>query len=70
MEAWILPIRKVISWCEIPEEIRSSSLDDFMCGCYVTFTVEEKGKDPMSDWIVDNYSNIKHGEDILIDIDY
>lgn len=63
--------KKVISWCSIPENITKGHwLSEFQNGCYIPFTLEDKGVDELSDTIRETYPEIKEDEEFLIDIDY
>lgn len=69
---------KVISYCEIPEEIReeNSSLEEAKCDSYIEYSVTSKESQKnyadnfdLDNWIIDNYPELE-GEEILISIDY
>ncbi len=71
-------IRKVLSYCEIPEEIteKNYSVNEASCDSYIEFKVisrEDQAKYgdnfDMTNWIIDNYPEVE-GETIFIHIDY
>lgn len=71
---------KVVSYCEIPEEIADnhSYLQESTCDCYVKHKVTEIEERPnysddwdLDDWLLDTYRDEIHpGDEILIHIDY
>ncbi len=70
--------KKVVSYCDIPSELTEKHwISEFMNGCYVPITITPKSEQSkysdnfdIINWIIDNYSDILEGEEILIDIDY
>lgn len=69
---------KVISYCEIPEDIRDncSRLQETSCDSYIMYNViskldQNKFDDDfeVENWIIENYPELE-GKDILIHIDY
>jgi len=64
-------VRKVISYCDIPEELTEEGWLSEQCpDSYVEMTIATEDKDGLDEWILKNYSEIKEGETILIHIDY
>lgn len=68
---------KVVSYCEIPDEITERHhISEYMCGCYVPYTITSKEEQKKFDddfelenWIINEYPELE-GQNILIDIDY
>ena len=70
--------RKVVSYCEIPQEIteKDYSVNEASCDSYIEYEVISKTKQSefdddfdMANWIIDNYPELE-GETILIHINY
>lgn len=69
--------KKVLSYCEIPEEISQGTfLDELTCNVYVEYTASKKiGSEKLEpinkldDWIINNYPELI-GETFLIHMDY
>lgn len=62
--------RKVVSYCEIPEELTNGSwISDYQPDCYVDYTLEVED-DEISQRILKQYPEFKEGDKIFIEIDY
>ena len=63
--------KKVLSYCEIPEDIDKRWLDDCSPNCYVSFSIANKveDRDELENWIIENYPELEN-EQFLIEIDY
>jgi hypothetical protein len=59
--------RKVLSYCDIPEEIDKDILDEAGCDVYVEYTADEDSE--LDNWILENYPELE-GIKFLIHIDY
>ncbi len=66
---------KVVSYCEIPEEITEEHwISEYMNGCFVEVHVdngeEDEDLDPLGQWIRETYPELKKENSFLIEMDY
>lgn len=64
--------RKVISYCEIPEDIEKGWLDDQGCDVYVDYTLSDSAEyshNELDEWLIKNYPELINTQ-FLIHIDY
>ena len=64
--------KKVLSYCEIPEDVDKGFLDDLGCNVYTDYTVSSNPKYSTNEtdkWIKENYPELID-TDFLIHIDY
>jgi len=70
--------RKVVSYCEIPQDITEAnySVNEASCDSYIELELISKGEQhkwgdnfDMTNWIIDTYPELE-GEKIFIHIDY
>ena len=64
---------KVVSYCEIPEELTSNHwISDYYPDSYVQVHVEEDGDkmDKVSEWIINKYPELKDEDYFFIHVDY
>lgn len=69
--------RKVVSYCEIPEELTENHhISEYQCDCYIEMEITPKSEQPkysdnfnIVNWIINTYPELE-GEKILIEIDY
>lgn len=62
--------KKVVSYCEIPQELTDNHyISENGCDCYIEYSLEDEGKDSISDWIREKYPELIN-EEFLIHIDY
>lgn len=64
--------KKVVSYCEIPEDLDKGYLDDLGCDVYTDYTVSSDlsySRNEVDDWIAETYPELID-TDFLIHIDY
>ena len=62
---------KVVSYCEIPEEITEGHwISEYMNGCFVQVHLEEDEDDALSNWLKETYPELIEEESFYIEIDY
>lgn len=64
--------KKVLSYCEIPQEITDESwISQYQNGCYVIYSLEKDNSNygELEKWIASNYPELI-GTEFLIDLDY
>ena len=62
---------KVVSYCEIPEEITEGHwMSGNMNGCFVQVHLEEDEDDALSNWLKETYPELIEEESFYIEIDY
>ena len=62
---------KVVSYCEIPEELTSNHwISEYYPDSYVQVHVEEEDEDKVSKWILNKYPELKDEDYFFIHIDY
>lgn len=60
--------RKVVSYCSIPDELTDDHwLSDYPPDCYVNYTI---GDDEISEFILENHSELSEFDVIFIQMDY
>lgn len=65
--------RKVVSYCEIPEEFTQNCwLSDMSPDCYVDYEMQEMEhlRSDVDNWIWENYPELRGGVKFFINIDY
>lgn len=63
--------KKVLSYCEIPEKLTENSwLNNYGTGCLVECHIDDDESEPLDQWIINNYPELKDEESFLIDMDY
>ena len=61
---------KVVSYCEIPEEITEGHwISEYMNGCFVQVHLEEDD-DALSNWLKETYPELIDEEAFYIEMDY
>ena len=61
---------KVVSYCEIPEEITEGHwISEYMNGCFVQVHLEDDD-DALSNWLKETYPELIDEEAFYIEIDY
>lgn len=70
--------RKIVSYCDIPEEITEDSyMSEMSPDCYINHKIatdEDRSKYDdsweLDDWLLNEYDELSKGDEILIEIDY
>ena len=70
-------VKRVISYCDIPDELIDKCADwlnDYQNGCFVPYSLEirediEQNWDELDVWLMENYAELKDTE-FLINMDY
>ena len=61
---------KVVSYCDIPEELIPTWLDEYPSGVYIEVHIDEsEGLDALEMWLIGEYPGIEE-ETFYIEIDY
>jgi len=62
---------KVVSYCDIPEELTESKwFSEYQSGCYIECHIDElEVRDELDSWLIQNYPGIEN-ETFFIKIDY
>lgn len=62
---------KVVSYCEIPEELTSNHwISEYYPDSYVQVHIEGEDEDKVSKWILNKYPELKDEDYFFIHIDY
>ena len=62
---------KVVSYCEIPEELTEDHwISDYPPDAYVQVHIEGEDEDKVSKWILNKYPELKDEDYFFIHIDY
>ena len=61
---------KIISYCDIPDEVEPAWMEENTANSYITHTLDgEDDDDELSQWIIKN-TTLQHGEQIMIHLDW
>ena len=63
--------KKVVSYCEIPEEIiKPSWIEEAECDVYVEYHLEGTPDGGLDTWLMENYPELAEEDSFFIHIDY
>lgn len=63
--------KKVVSYCEIPEELTEEHwISEYMNGCFVEVHLDDDEDDKLSMWLKEKYPELIDEDSFYIEMDY
>lgn len=63
--------KKVVSYCEIPEELTEGHwISEYMNGCFVEVHLDDDEDDKLSMWLKEKYPELVDEDSFYIEMDY
>lgn len=63
--------KKVVSYCEIPEELTEGHwISEYMNGCFVEVHLDDDEDDKLSMWLKEKYPELIDEDSFYIEMDY